>query len=126
MSPLFSPRIDFRSSLYYSFLVVVGLLFIAYTIFQARFILTGPQITFSSEIASIQTERVVTLEGNTANIVKLTLNGREIYTDKSGYFKEALVLENGYTIATLEAHDRYGRSREVTKTFVYTPALARE
>lgn len=125
MSPLFSPHIDFRTSLYYGFLVVVGFLFIAYTIFQARFILAGPQITLSSEIASVQTERVVTLEGDTANIVKLTLNGREIYTDKPGHFKEALVLENGYTIATLEAHDRYGRSRQVSKTFVYTPALLR-
>ncbi|OIP76800.1 MAG: hypothetical protein AUK16_03035 [Parcubacteria group bacterium CG2_30_44_11] len=125
MSPLFSPRIDFRSSLYYSFLVIVGLLFIAYTIFQARFILAGPRITFNNDVANVQSERVVILEGDTANIVKLTLNGREIYTDKPGHFKEALVLENGYTVATLEAYDRYGRSHEVTKTFVYTPALQR-
>jgi adenosine/AMP kinase len=126
MSPLFASRVDFRTSLYYGFLALCCLLFVAYTIFQARFILAGPQITFDAAMASVQTERIVTLEGNTANIVKLTLNGREIYTDKGGHFKEALVLENGYTIATLEAHDRYGRSRDVTKTFVYTPALVRQ
>ncbi len=125
MAPLFT-RFDFRTSLYYAFLVLVGLLLLAYSIFQARFILAGPQIDFSNSMASVQQERVVVLEGSTANIVRLTLNGREIYTDTQGNFKEALVLENGYTIATLEAHDRYGRSEEVTKTFVYTPALARE
>ncbi len=126
MSPLTPTTFDFRSSLYYGFLCLVGILFIGYAIFQARFILAGPQITLPADMASVQTERVVTLEGETANIVKLTLNGREIYTDKDGHFKEALVLENGYTIATLEAHDRYGRTTEVHKTFVYTPALARE
>jgi hypothetical protein len=125
MSPLVT-RFDFRTSLYYALLALVGMLFLAYTVFQARFILAGPQIDFTSTMASVQQERVVLLEGETANIVRLTLNGREIYTDKDGHFKEALVLENGYTIATLEAHDRYGRTEDVTKTFVYTPALVRE
>ncbi len=125
MAPLFT-RFDFRTSLYYAFLVFVGILFLVYTVFQARFILAGPQIDFANSLASVQEERVVMLEGTTANIVRLTLNGREIYTDKDGYFKEALILENGYTVATLEAHDRYGRTEDVTKTFVYTPALVRE
>ena len=125
MAPLFT-RFDFRTSLYYALLVFVGILFLVYTVFQARFILAGPQIDFINDMASVQQERVVMLEGETANIVRLTLNGREIYTDKDGHFKEALVLENGYTIATLEAHDRYGRTEHVTKTFVYTPALVRE
>ncbi len=126
MSPRFTQSLDFRTLLYYCFLALIGLCFVAYSIFQARFLIEGPQITFTSEIASVQTDRVVTLEGTTANIVILTLNGREIYTDKQGHFKEALVLENGYTIATLQAKDRYGRTHAVTKTFVYTPALARE
>ncbi len=125
MAPLFT-RFDFRTSLYYAFLVFVGILFLVYTVFQARFILAGPQIDFANSLASVQEERVVMLEGTTANIVRLTLNGREIYTDKDGYFKEALILENGYTVATLEAHDRYGRTEDVTKTFVYTPALVRK
>ena len=55
----------------------------------------------------------------------LTLNDREIYTDKNGVFTEALVLENGYTVATLTAHDRYGRTQELTETFVYAPAVQR-
>lgn len=126
MSPRTGPAIDFRTCLYYCFLLVLGLLFVSYAVFQARFLLAGPTITFSSQMATVQTERMVYLEGNATNIVKLALNDREIYTDKYGNFKEALILENGYTIATLEAHDRYGRTESVVQTFVYTPALARE
>lgn len=126
MSPALKAPIAFRTVLYYVFLSVLALCFLAYLLFQARFILAGPQIRFTSEIASVQQERVVYLEGKASNIVRLWLNDREIYTDQDGHFREALVLENGYTIATLSAEDRYGRQRAVTRSFVYTPALARE
>jgi len=112
-----------RSLLYYTTLFCIALLFIGYTLFQARFILEGPLITLNSSPAVVQTQRLVMLEGVAQNIVRMTLNGRQIYTDKDGYFKEALVLENGYTVTTLQAHDRYGHTRSYTQEFVYTPAL---
>lgn len=102
------------------FLVVVGLL--AYTGWQARFLLAGPQVTITNELALTQTDRVVYLEGNAENIVRMTLNGRQIFTDPSGHFREMVVLENGYTTATIEAHDRYGRVVQASRAFVYTPA----
>lgn len=98
---------------------LVGASFLVYVIFQARFLLEGPRISLIVEPPALQTNRVVTLEGKTKNIVFLSLNGREIYTDKSGYFKEAVVLENGYTITTLEARDRYGRVTKLERHFVY-------
>ena len=121
MSPLYHHRLDFRTALYYAFLALLGLLFTAYALFQARFLIEGPEIFLSQVPTTVQHQRVVTLEGQTANIVSLHLNGREIYTDKNGYFKEALVLENGYTVATLKARDRYGRTRQVKTSFVYVP-----
>ena len=87
--------------------------------FQARFLLAGPQI-FVQTLPVAQQERLITLQGQARNIVSITLNGRRIFTDKDGNFKEALVLENGYTIATLEAEDRYGRKTRHAETFVYT------
>ena len=123
MSPLIYKRITLRNILYYVSIFAVACIFIGYAIFQARFLLTGPVLTFENIPETVQTQRVVILEGLAENIVFITLNGRQIYTDKNGYFKEALVLENGYTIATLQAHDRYGRSRSYTQEFVYTPAL---
>ncbi len=125
MSPLSKPGLDFRTTLYYGFLAILALCFVAYTIFQARFLIEGPQISLTDTAASVQEARVITLSGVAKNIVMLTLNGREIYTDRNGFFNEALVLENGYTIATLTAHDRFGRTQKLTQNFVYAPAVQR-
>lgn len=122
MSP-FLRTLTLRALLYYTAVSLCVCFVVGYTLFQARFLIVGPRVAFENEATSVQTERVVTLQGVAENIVKLTLNGRQIYTDKSGYFTEALVLENGYTIATLKAHDRYGRTETYTKQFVYTPAI---
>lgn len=126
MSPLTYHPLEFRTLLYYGFLSLLAFALSAYTLFQARFLIAGPEITLTETIPSIQTERLVTLIGTAQNITKLTLNDREIYTDRAGHFQEALVLENGYTIATLKAEDRYGRRETLIQPFVYTPALVRE
>jgi len=93
-----------------------------YVAFQARFLITGPQIVLTSEPATQQNERMIRLTGNAFNITHLWLNDRQIFTNEEGYFDEALVLENGYTITTLRAKDRYGRETRVVRSFVYTPA----
>ncbi len=113
--------ITFRTVFKYSVTGVFVLCFVAYTLFQARFLLAGPRLSLSNEPNLIQQERVILLEGQAKNIVKITLNGREIYTDKNGYFKEELVLENGYTITTLEGTDRFGRRTTLSRNFVYQP-----
>ena len=101
----------------------IGLLcLLAYIIWQARFLIMGPQITLSVEPERVSNERIITLEGQARNIAKITLNGRQIFTDPTGNFAEALVLENGYTIATIAATDRYGRTTTLTRPFMYTPA----
>ncbi|MFT7507650.1 MAG: hypothetical protein ACI92I_000814 [Acidimicrobiales bacterium] len=119
MSPLAYNKITLRGILYYGGLLIVVCVLVGYALFQARFLIAGPQITLLNPPGTIQTQRMIHIEGIVKNIVNMTLNGRQIYTDENGYFKEALVLENGYTIATLQAHDRYGRSRSYTQEFVY-------
>lgn len=103
--------------------IIFGLaLIILYLIFQARFLIIGPNIILANVPDPLQNERQIFLSGSAYNISRLWLNDRPIYTDEKGNFKEALVLENGYTISTLRAEDRYGRTTEVTKKFVYNPA----
>jgi hypothetical protein len=92
--------------------------FVIYVLFQARFLLAGPQI-FTASLPTASEERLIVLEGQAKNIIRMSLNGRQIYTDKDGHFKEALVLENGYTVATLQAEDRYGRITTHTQEFVF-------
>jgi hypothetical protein len=99
---------------------LVGILL--YVTFQARFLISGPEITMTEELPHLQNSRQVYLSGKAFNISHLWLNDRQIYTDAQGNFREALILENGYTVATLSAEDRYGRETEVVNTFVYSPA----
>lgn len=98
------------------------LLMLAFVIFQARFLITGPRIVITEAPEGPQNERQVFLAGTAYNISRLWLNDRPIYTDAAGNFKEALVLENGYTIATLRAEDRYGRTTTLTYPLVFAPA----
>lgn len=102
--------------------VFIGItLVFGYILFQARFLVLGPQIALIDEPPAVSNDRTVQIVGTTANITNLTLNGRPIYTDTSGAFSESLVLENGYTIMELRAHDRFGRERTVQRTIVYRP-----
>ncbi len=114
--------LEFRTLIKITAISIGLLVILAYFIFQARFLIMGPQITLTERPNIRQNERTVFLTGNTRNISHLWLNDRPIYTNKVGEFKEALVLENGYTIATLRAEDRYGRKTTVSAPFVYTPA----
>lgn len=105
------------------FLVAIALvLIVLFVTFQARYLIVGPQIVITSEPTGPQNERQVYIAGTAYNISRLWLNDRPIYTDAQGNFKEALILENGYTIVTLRAEDRYGRTEIVTRPLVYAPA----
>jgi hypothetical protein len=114
--------VSFRTIIKSSSILVGLFIILLYIIFQARYLIIGPNITLTEVPAFLQNERQIMLGGSAYNISRLWLNDRPIYTDAKGNFKEALVLENGYTIATLRAEDRYGRKTEVSQKFVYTPA----
>lgn len=85
----------------------------AYAAFRSKDLLRGPVITISSpENGSLLTENEVELIGNIQNAQAVSLNGRKIFLDESGNFKEKLLLPDGYTIITLKAEDRYKRASE--------------
>ena len=115
-------RYSFRSLIKYWLIVLVSILMLSFIIFQARFLIMGPQITLKEIPSNPLNDRHITLKGTAHNISRIWLNDRPIYTDAEGSFEEAIVLENGYTIATLRAEDRYGRMTTVTKELVYVPA----
>ena len=115
-------QIDFLYILKVIGVTIAFTLILFYVFFQARFILTGPEIILVTEPKTEHHERTVILQGSAHNITHLWLNDRAIYTDERGNFKEELILENGYTIATLRAKDRFGRENKIVRSFVYTPA----
>lgn len=114
-------ELQLRTLLKFGAFSVAVLLGILYVLFQARFLIIGPQIV-ANDPGVVQSERRVVIEGTAYNISRLWLNDRQIYTDEFGRFNEAIVLENGYTVATLRAEDRYGRDTQVVRSFVYLPA----
>lgn len=106
------------------FLLIASLLLLLvwYVHFQARNFLNGPSITLEDGNSIVHTEQRLALTGTAQNIVKLTLNGKEIHTNEEGVFTHTLILEQGYTIMTLVAQDRFGREAFIKKEYVYKPS----
>lgn len=113
---------SFRTLVKYWLIAIITLLMVFFILFQARFLVTGPKIVLTEVPEGPQNERQIIIAGTAYNISRLWLNDRPIYTDAEGNFKEEIVLENGYTIATLRAEDRYGRTTVVSRPLVYVPA----
>lgn len=119
MSPLTIGSISHERTLRFVFVALVIMLMSGYMFFQARNLIQGPAIVLNetpSMLASSETSTLIS--GSAENVVVLRLNGREIHTDESGRFSHTLTLEQGYTIMTLEALDRYGRKTVVERGFV--------
>lgn len=123
MSPRFNAHsfISLRSILFAACVVVLSLLLLGYIGYQARFFLLGPQITIATAPASPTTDKVVEIAGTTENIVGITLNGKEIFTDPVGTFRERIVLRQGLNTITIEATDRFDRTTRVYKEYVFLP-----
>lgn len=99
-------------------LAILGLA-VWYLSFQARFLISGPQLQLLEEPSTEQADRIVTLKGAASNITELYLNGRPIVTNEDGQFEETVVLENGYSVFRIDAVDRYGRTTYLERPFVY-------
>lgn len=85
-------------------------LIIGYSLFQARNIIRGPQITLANPLNGTTIENpLVRVTGNAANITFITLNNRQIFVDGQGNFAEELLLSPGYNVWTLQAKDKFGR-----------------
>jgi hypothetical protein len=115
------PEVPARTLVLSALFLIIGLLVLLFVIFQARYLIIGPQITLTEAPGGPQNSRQVFFAGNAKNISHLWLNNRQIYTDPQGNFKEAVILEDGYTVTTLRAQDRYGRTTTIERVVVYAP-----
>jgi hypothetical protein len=87
----------------------IFILAFVYGMFKVFPLLIGPTITIynpkdGDNVASTTFE----ISGKVMRAKKITLNGRPITIDTSGYFTERLVGSLPYTIIILIATDRYG------------------
>jgi Glucodextranase, domain B len=94
----------------YALLIMLFILLIAYSLYQARALLIGPRIWVESpQDGSTVENPLVTVEGQSENIAWMSLNDRQIFTDEDGKWSEQLLVSSGLSIMTIKAHDRFGR-----------------
>ncbi len=90
---------------------LLGIIIVAYSLFQAHKLLTGPVIDIDSpQDGAVFNTPLIQVDGHVQNVAYLKLDGRPIFTDTDGRFSEKLLLSPGYTILTLDAQDKFGKS----------------
>ncbi|MBX4200181.1 hypothetical protein KW790_01855 [Candidatus Parcubacteria bacterium] len=84
-----------------------------YGLFQARFLILGPQlqIAFPKDGENVA-DPLLTIRGQALNTTFISLNDRPIFVDQSGYFSEKLIAPGGPSIIKFKARDRFGRETE--------------
>lgn len=88
-----------------------------YGIVQVWPLVSGPTLSvISPEENAMVPDGIVTVQGVTAHIVQLTLNGAAILYDQKGAFSSTLTFPRGGSILTLEAVDRFGRKKTITRS----------
>lgn len=93
-------------------IILLAILFVAYCLFQARFLILGPQVWIEApKDGATVSEPVITLSGRAKNAAWISLNGRQIYTDDIGLWSEKLILAQGLSIMSVTVRDRFGREK---------------
>ncbi len=100
-------------------ILILIFLFAVYGLFKAENFLLGPKIIIESpQNGETFTNSAVEIEGRVKNISLFYLNGRQIFTDEKGNFKESLLLARGYNIVELKAKDKFNREVKETRELV--------
>jgi hypothetical protein len=100
-------------------LVIAALVLIAaYGLFEARRIIAGPELVIDSPIdGSATSTTLVTISGRVQNISFLTINDHAASADEEGRFVYRYSPPLGYTVATVQATDRFGRRTQMRISF---------
>lgn len=97
----------------YAFLVAFFIILIAYSIFEARAYILGPEIWIDNpQNGEVIDNPLIVMEGHSKNISWISLNDRQIFTDEKGKWSEKLIVSPGLSIMTVSARDRFGRTTE--------------
>ncbi|MCX6753812.1 MAG: hypothetical protein NTV03_02020 [Candidatus Nomurabacteria bacterium] len=88
-----------------------------FSYYKMSFVLNGVQIVASIE--HNDNTSLAVISGKAQNATYISLNGREIYIDKDGSFSEKIALIPGFSVITIDAMDKFGKSKEKTFQLVY-------
>ena len=86
---------------------------VVYGVFQARELFAGVSLSLSGiKDGMSYTEEVLDISGTAPHATILSINGREIFINKTGAFAEKILLPDGYNIITVAALDKFGNQKE--------------
>jgi hypothetical protein len=102
---------NFKSYLVIFLILLLLSIILGYSYYISRNIIRGPEIIVESPTnGETLDDQLIELSGYTINSSNLTVNGRKVFTDDKGNFKEKLLLSYGYNIIEIKAEDRFKRS----------------
>ncbi len=93
--------------------IVIGI----FSYMKMSFLIKGVSIQASIEHNDNTT--IAKVVGNAKHATYLSLNGREIFIDKDGSFSEPIALIPGFSVVTIDAVDKFGKSKEKKFQIVY-------
>jgi hypothetical protein len=103
-----------KKSITIASIILVVILLIGYTLFQAKNLIRGPILIIDAPLdGDTVPYEVVDISGSAENISAISLNDSPIFVDKDGKFLEKVVVAPGYSIIKISARDRFNRT--VTK-----------
>ena len=101
------------STLRVSLFILFGMIILGYSLFQANKLISGPVIDiYEPQNGLTYSQTLIEIDGRARNISYLNLNGRQIFTDKDGYFKEKFILSPGLNVIKLDAQDKFKKYTE--------------
>jgi len=91
-------------------LALAVILVLGYSALKVKDLAQGPEITLYSPTADRNPDsELVVIQGRAERISQIFINGRKIFTDEAGNFKENYLLANGYNLLEIQALDQFGR-----------------
>jgi len=90
---------------------------IVFSFFKTTFLIEGVKLT--ANIIRDKNSSLVEVSGKANGATYLRLNGREIFIDKDGSFKEDLILLPGLSVVTLSSEDQFGNTIDKKFELVY-------
>lgn len=97
------------------------LIVLVYAYFEARNMLYGPQIVLETTGAITVHDELVEISGTVKNVVEITLAGRLVFIDDTGFFTERLLLAEGVNRFVFEARDKFDNTKREVLEIVYQP-----
>ncbi|HAE36468.1 MAG: hypothetical protein UR85_C0005G0024 [Candidatus Nomurabacteria bacterium GW2011_GWF2_35_66] len=87
-----------------------------FALMKMSFLLKGVQVEAAIERSGTA---ITYITGKAEHATHISLNGREIYIDKDGSFRESIALIPGFSVITINTEDKFGKSKEKKFQLVY-------